>query len=548
MLALSTLPEHSSSGLTKAQTIEIAQPHCDASFSAPSDPTKFYTAWESMKTLQSKELVYEMGRPTKKYALTEEGWEIAKNIRATTNSAELPAIGRDVGNGTKRTKIVDPADDPDEESEIDRAIRASREDQTARAQTNSRSSRTETAAPKPGTPSAVSQQLPSANYYELLSSPAADRSHNSRSLAMPSTETQTSRTKKNEVHPDSHASSRKKSNESQNNAAPFQALRIAPGAFTVELVLDNREVRSKTDRDYIQDELRNRGVCPIVRPLDLGDATWVAKCKDSRLLSSMGEEGDEIILDWIVERKRLDDLVGSIKDGRFQEQKFRMHKSGIKNVIYIVEEITMSLDATQRYHEHVMSAIASTQVVNGYFVKRTRKLDDTIRYLARMTMMLKSLYEVTSSPPPPLNPASLTPPQSKPLLLIPSDRLSPTTYLPLLSSLSIPHNITYPSFAALVSKSDSLTVRDIFLKMLMCTRGITGDKAMEIQKHWPTPLAFVEALEECGEGDGLGTDRDELSGAARRRDMVWKAAGGLVGPRKIGKAVSAKVGDVWGEG
>lgn len=83
--------------------------------------------------------------------------------------------------------------------------------------------------------------------------------------------------------------------------------------------------------------------------------------------------------------------------------------------------------------------------------------------------------------------------------------------------------------------------------MLMCTRGITGDKAMEIQKHWQTPLAFVQALEKCGKGDDLGMEGDEVSEASRRSDLVWKVAGGFVGPRKIGKAVSAKLGDVWGE-
>ncbi len=47
-----------------------------------------------------------------------------------------------------------------------------------------------------------------------------------------------------------------------------------------------------------------------------------------------------------------------------------------------------------KYQEATESAIASTQVVDGYFVKRTQKVDDTIRYLARMTMLLKSVYEV----------------------------------------------------------------------------------------------------------------------------------------------------------
>lgn len=398
MLALATLPEHSSGGLTKMQTIEIAQPHCDSNFSAPSDPTKFYTAWDSMKTLQAKDLVYEMGRPTKKYALTEEGWEVAKKMRATSTGIGAPVVTKSVKDAPRSTitsaKIVNPADDLDEELDITRTLRASLEHQNARTQTKPNSSRPELPLPQRRTLPHVPRPETGDRFLELLSSPATSCSHSSWPWAASSADIQIIRTKQKEVQLESYAVLLSKNKETQNNDIPFQALRIAPGTFTIELVLDNREVRSKTDRDYVHDGLRTRGVCPIVRPLDLGDAVWVAKCKDPHLLSNLGEQGDEIILDWIVERKRLDDLVGSIKDGRFHEQKFRMHKSGIKNVIYIVEEIAMSLESTQKYHEHVMSAIASTQVVNGYFVKRTRNLDDTIRYLARMTMMLKTLYEV----------------------------------------------------------------------------------------------------------------------------------------------------------
>ncbi|MCJ1304382.1 Crossover junction endonuclease mus81 [Hypocenomyce scalaris] len=337
----------------------------------------------------------------------------------------------------------------------------------------------------------------------------------------------------------------------------FEPIRISPDNFTVQLVLDNREVRAINDRDYIASELTKKGVTPIVRPLELGDALWIAKCHDPTLLSRYGEEGDEIVLDWIVERKRLDDLVGSIKDGRFHEQKFRLRKSGVKNVIYVIEEIAMNIETAQKYHEAVESAIASTQVVNGYFVKRTGKLDETIRYLARMTVMLKDLYEVglffklrVS-----LNRLLiLHPSQSSSLHLIPTRHLHPTTYLPLLTHLrsglhndttNAPKNyhITYPSFSSLASKSDSLTLRDVFLKMLMCSRGVTGDKALEIQKVWETPGVFVEAFENCGkEGDAKEAREKE------RKKMVMERLGGLVGRRKVGKVLSAKVAEVWGEG
>ena len=53
----------------------------------------------------------------------------------------------------------------------------------------------------------------------------------------------------------------------------------------------------------------------------------------------------------------------------------------------------------------------------------------------------------------------------------------------------------------------------------------------------------MEALEAWERRDSLGA-AVEGNGARRRQKLVWSVAGGFVGTRKIGKAVSAKVGDV----
>ena len=406
IIGLSSLHEDSSQGLTKAQTIEAAQPHCDSSFTAPSDPTKFYTAWSSMKTLIEKDLVYERGRPLRKYALTDDGWEVAKRIKKTTEETgpglDDAASSRALGPAGAASQTEDLGDGLDEGQDVRRSasgqpsvIRLERQvlgetmnpKQRVKVPSTAKTG-TSTAFRKP--PKSV---LHSDDYIELLSSPVqpigrkATQSKtiggNNKPLADPTLGTP--------VEPP-HVSTRDQG--PQPFPPTFEPIRISPGYFTVQLILDNREVRAKNDRDYIASELTKKGITSIVRPLELGDALWVAKCHDSSLLSRYGEEGDEIVLDWIVERKRLDDLVGSIKDGRFHEQKFRLRKSGIKNVVYVVEEISMNVETAQKYHEAVMSAIASTQVVNGYFVKKTGRLDETIRYLARMTVMLKGLYEV----------------------------------------------------------------------------------------------------------------------------------------------------------
>ncbi|KAL4870952.1 crossover junction endonuclease mus81 [Aspergillus spectabilis] len=468
ILALGSLDEDSNQTMTKAELVEQAQPHCDSSFTAPSEPNKYFTAWNSMKTLLQKELVYTQGHPLKKYSLTEEGWEVAKAIKKTAQKSNQNTLSFDVQSG-----LI----------------------------TNN--------------PSAVGRNLASrinANSAgpELLDMNDDDDDRTTQNIL----------------------------GETATYDPTVTPIAIPPDSFTVQLVLDTREVRTSKDRDYISNELIRKGITPEVRALEVGDIIWVAKFHDPTFLSRYGEEGDEIMLDWIVERKRLDDLIGSIKDGRFHEQKFRLQRSGIKNVIYLIEEFSVTHEsntaAAAKYHEMVSSAIASTQVVNGYFVKRTKNLDDTIRYLARMTSLLRSMYNSSS-------PSSSQTATAKPtsLSLLPTRSLTPSNpYLPTLTTLrtqnpTITYGVTFPTFCLLASKSEALTLRDIFLKMLMCTRGITGDKALEIQRRWATPQAFVRAFEELDEKE--------------REVMVSENVQSVVGRKRIAKILSGKVAEVWGE-
>jgi crossover junction endonuclease MUS81 len=102
------------------------------------------------------------------------------------------------------------------------------------------------------------------------------------------------------------------------------------------------------------------------------------------------------------------------------------------------------------------------------------------------------------------------------------------------------YHVSYAAFANLASKSDLLTLRDVYLKMLMCTKGVTGDRALEMQKRWPTPVQLVDALRRCG------ADAAEQSTATRQADMVAAELKDLVGRKKMGKALAQKVADVWG--
>lgn len=227
----------------------------------------------------------------------------------------------------------------------------------------------------------------------------------------------------------------------------------------------------------------------------------------------------------------MDDLVGSIKDGRFHEQKWRLRRSGVKNIIYLIEDLGNwvpgrsngggGADDGGYMREAVNTAISSTQVVNGFFLKRTSKVDDSIRYLARMHSFLSKLYAKQTLYP------------------IPSHLLSFKTYItglqPHLTQM-YPGKDFYPEYDAwneLVDKSGQLTHRDVFLKMLMCIRGVSAEKAIEIQRVWKTPGELFGAFEGCK------TEEE-------RWEMVMKGVGERgVGRRKIGTALSRKVCEVW---
>jgi crossover junction endonuclease MUS81 len=133
--------------------------------------------------------------------------------------------------------------------------------------------------------------------------------------------------------------------------------------------------------------------------------------------------------------------------------------------------------------------------------------------------------------------------ENKPLHVIPTNVLTVQNYVPLLQHLretepSTSYHVSYPAFASLVSKSDITTLRDVYLKMLMCTKGVTGEKAIEIQKQWRTPYEFVCAFQRCGDGE---------EGKKRKQQFVASVTGKQVGTKKIGTALSQKIAEVWGD-
>jgi ERCC4-type nuclease len=95
------------------------------------------------------------------------------------------------------------------------------------------------------------------------------------------------------------------------------------------------------------------------------------------------DEGKDVML---IERKTLQDLLASIKDGRYEEQSHRLkYASGFDphNVTYLIEGMFSSL-RTPLEKKLVISAITSLNYFKGFSVLRTSGINETAEVLIQM--------------------------------------------------------------------------------------------------------------------------------------------------------------------
>lgn len=112
---------------------------------------------------------------------------------------------------------------------------------------------------------------------------------------------------------------------------------------------------------------------------------WI--CKDT------SGTGHELVLPYIVERKRMDDLASSIKDGRFHEQKFRLTDSGLPNIVYLVESRGSNMHLGLPI-QNLLQAVTNTQIHSRFIVKFTDSHAASMFYLSVMTNLLIKMFKV----------------------------------------------------------------------------------------------------------------------------------------------------------
>ncbi|PWY98056.1 hypothetical protein BCV70DRAFT_213148 [Testicularia cyperi] len=293
--------------------------------------------------------------------------------------------------------------------------------------------------------------------------------------------------------------------------------KMPAGSYTIHLIVDNRERHRfgrRQEREPIAALLRDKGVEVEVRALEVGDAIWMAKSTHPS-----GTEEDEVVLDYIVERKRLDDLTGSILDGRWRDQKFRLASSGLSQILYLIEDHDVE-NQMRKFGPQIQTALSSSQVVDGFFVERTSGLSASIEYLVTMDGLVRACY------------------QERDLYVIPGSLISRSTFLQTRGELRRRRPdasllTSFVSFQALNSKSGGLTLQEIFGKMLLCVRGMSAEKVREVVRAWSTPAELLEAY------DGAATDED------RAAALLADAVDGVDQRKRIGPALSKKVAELF---
>lgn len=233
--------------------------------------------------------------------------------------------------------------------------------------------------------------------------------------------------------------------------------------FDIILLMDTREQMGgrRGNAQVVGDVLRElnaeKGVTAEERTLSAGDVLWIARSK--------ADPGVEYVLDYVLERKRVDDLASSIKHkNRYAEQKYYMKRSGLRRMLYLVEGDPDTLGSNAAV-KAVQTAAVETDVFQGFKVVRTANVHETRRYYAAFT---RAIYEEVALLWMQQMKAGRDPIEASP---------------------------TYAAWKATIDKAHEVTVGMQWGVMLSQVPGMSGKSARAIVEAYPTPLLLMQAYE-----------------------------------------------------
>lgn len=160
----------------------------------------------------------------------------------------------------------------------------------------------------------------------------------------------------------------------------FTSNKVTNRDIELVLLVDSREVA-------VSNILETTNLLSETRSLAVSDFLWVWRKRTNK--------GDEYISGFAVERKTIEDLSMSIKDGRYEEQKSRLGKApGISRVVYMIEgsyEQTAQTCVSLVSEQAIRTAIRHTEITSGFSVVETKNVEDTANALIEMHALIESM-------------------------------------------------------------------------------------------------------------------------------------------------------------
>ena len=252
----------------------------------------------------------------------------------------------------------------------------------------------------------------------------------------------------------------------------------------LELIIDYREKKIITILKEFEEQNK---LCLTTENLDLGDIIF-------KLLSN---NTGSITYEIIIERKEINDLISSIKDKRYKEQKHRIHSSIANNLhttelIYLIEG---SVDKIRNprdikmYHGSIISMLLRDNIKIVF----TKNIEETCKFIER-------LYSRLRNKPHDFNTSSEYISKNNPINMTTSNVVADVLNLDIASTKVIDIEVkkggasNYLNTRVKKKKSDNITPDNCGMLMLTYIPNMSLHMAMEILAHFNNKISDLIAF------------------------------------------------------
>lgn len=234
---------------------------------------------------------------------------------------------------------------------------------------------------------------------------------------------------------------------------------LKSGTYEIYLIVDQRE--------KIDIHMPDASLKKDIRTLACGDFIWVARPKGLGLW----DKTKDLVLDYVIERKRLDDLLASLTTGRFDEQRQRLKNVGVRRPMYLIEDYGQ-LRTNRLTSTDLTKVVTDLLIRDNIEVQNVKNVSHANDFLIGMTRCLQKFFadkDIKSCD------------QEK----LKSGRAQPHEYM------------TFSDYQTKGVKIKNFTVREMFAKHLIQISGMSGPRVAVITEKYPTISALIEAYSKC---------------------------------------------------